>query len=107
MNLVHLKEDDLFKITIPSKTQAYMAAGRPILMAVDGNAADLVSSSQSGVVAKSGNATSVADAAIQLFRASDTERAAMGENGIAFYKSHLSLVRGVEKFGSIFKLLAN
>lgn len=104
--LVHLKEDELFKITIPSKTQAYMAAGRPILMAVDGNAADLVSHSQSGVVAKSGNATSVANAAIQLFRATDTERAAMAENGMAFYRNHLSLVRGVEKFGSIFKSLS-
>lgn len=105
--LVHLKEDDLFKITIPSKTQAYMAAGRPILMAVDGNAADLVRRSQSGVIAKSGDAISIADASIQLFRATGSERAVMAENGMIFYKRDLSLVRGVEKFGSIFKSLAN
>jgi colanic acid biosynthesis glycosyl transferase WcaI len=51
--LVHLKNDPLFSITIPSKTQAYMAAGKPILMAVDGDAAELVVRSQCGVTAPS------------------------------------------------------
>ena len=104
--LVHLKKDELFKITIPSKTQAYMAAGRPILMAVDGDAADLVSNSQSGVVAKSGDAQSIADAAIKLLTASADERQAMAVSGKAFYNANLSLSRGVERFGSIFKSLA-
>jgi colanic acid biosynthesis glycosyl transferase WcaI len=40
--LVHLRKDPLFEITIPSKTQAYMAVGKPLLMAVDGDAANLV-----------------------------------------------------------------
>lgn len=40
--LVHLKRDPLFEITVPSKTQAYMAIGKPLLMAVSGDAADLV-----------------------------------------------------------------
>lgn len=104
--LVHLKQDALFKITIPSKTQAYMAAGRPILMAVDGDAADLVSRSACGVIAKSGDASSIADAALQLFGATDGERETMAKNGMDFYRSNLSLARGVERFGVIFKSLA-
>src|SRR5205823_13152285 len=43
--LVHLKTDPLFSITIPSKTQAYMASGKPVLMAVRGDSADLVTQS--------------------------------------------------------------
>lgn len=39
--LVHLKDDPLFAM-VPSKTQAYMAAGRPIIMGVRGDAAALV-----------------------------------------------------------------
>ena len=31
--LVHLRDEPLFRITIPSKTMAYMACGRPVLMA--------------------------------------------------------------------------
>ena len=47
--LVHLKDDPLFRITVPSKTQAYLAAGRPVLMAVAGDAADLVTRADAGV----------------------------------------------------------
>ena len=43
-------EDELFEITIPSKTQAYMAAGKPILMAVKGDAAKLIDEANCGLV---------------------------------------------------------
>lgn len=46
--LVHLRKVPLFSITIPSKTQAYMAVGKPILMAVDGDAASLVKNADCG-----------------------------------------------------------
>ncbi|MCM2379520.1 glycosyltransferase family 4 protein [Pseudomonas marginalis] len=104
--LVHLKKDDLFKITIPSKTQAYMAAGRPLLMAVDGDAAELVAKSGSGVVANSGDANSISEAAIELFSATDDERRIMSENGLSYYNENLSLQCGVEKFALVFKSLA-
>ena len=104
--LVHLKKDDLFKITIPSKTQAYMASGRPLLMAVDGDAAELVTKSGSGVVAYSGDANSISEAAIALFSATDDERRVMSENGLSYYNENLSLQCGVEKFALIFKSLA-
>jgi colanic acid biosynthesis glycosyl transferase WcaI len=48
--LVHLRRDPLFAITIPSKTQAYMAMGRPILMAVESDAADLVNRAHAGLL---------------------------------------------------------
>ena len=40
--LVHLRDDPLFEITIPAKTQAYLSAGKPLLVAMRGDAADLV-----------------------------------------------------------------
>jgi glycosyltransferase involved in cell wall biosynthesis len=46
--LVHLKNDPLSSITIPSKTQTYIAVGRPIIMAVKGDAAEIVKKSRSG-----------------------------------------------------------
>lgn len=100
--LVHLKEDELFKVTIPSKTQAYMAAGRPLLMAVDGDAADLIRVSGCGVIAKSGSAESVAAAVIRLLGATEAELQQMSRNGAEYYRDHLSIRRGVEKFGLVF-----
>lgn len=104
--LVHLKKDPLFTITIPSKTQAYMAAGKPILMAVDGDAADLVRGAGCGVVSESDNPQALADAVFSLLRMTVPEREQMAENGRVFYQKELSLRVGVERFGEHFKRLA-
>ena len=52
--LVHLKDEPIFARTIPSKIQAYMALGKPILVAVHGDAAELVRQAQCGVEATPG-----------------------------------------------------
>lgn len=104
--LVHLKKDPLFTITIPSKTQAYMAVGKPILMAVDGNAADLVREVGCGEVAESENPQAIADAAMRLMEASPDQRNAMGVSSRRFYHEKLSLRVGVARFGEIFRELA-
>jgi colanic acid biosynthesis glycosyl transferase WcaI len=99
--MVHLRKDSLFAITIPSKTQAYMAVGKPLLMAVNGDAADLVLQSGGGVVAESENCLSLASAAETLQNLSPAERQAMGENAQTHYKEHLALSVGVSQFGKI------
>lgn len=105
--LVHLRKDPLFEITIPSKTQAYMAVGKPLLMAVDGDAADLVRQSGGGVVADSENAEGVAQAADALARSAPQALAAMGQQAQQFYAQHLALAVGVQRFGEIFSELAS
>jgi colanic acid biosynthesis glycosyl transferase WcaI len=104
--LVHLKKDPLFRITIPSKTQAYMAVGKPILMAVDGDAAELVKEGNCGVMAESQNPESIAAAAIKLYRSDTSVRIAMGESSRIFYQQHLSLSAGAKVFGNIFRRLS-
>jgi len=101
--LVHLRKDPLFTITIPSKTQAYMAVGKPLLMAVEGDVADLVKAAGCGVIAEPENPESIADAALKLFSLSSAERNAMTERSKEYYKSKLSLKVGVEKFAAIFR----
>lgn len=104
--LVHLKDDPLFQIAVPSKTQAYMAAGKPILMAVRGDAADLVRRSGSGIVCEPENPQSIAGAVKQLVEACSDRLEAMGQKGKAFYERELSLSAGVEKFERIFDAVA-
>lgn len=104
--LVHLKKDPLFTITIPSKTQAYMAAGKPILMAVDGDAANLVREAGCGVVSDSDNPQALADSVLDLMARSAEERHVMAENGKSFYQKKLSLSVGAERFGQHFKRLS-
>jgi len=101
--LVHLKDDPLFRITIPSKTQAYLAAGKPILMGVRGDAADLVKQSQSGVLCEPGNPQSIADAVKELVDLGPERLAAMGHNGRAFYDCELSVSIGAKEFDRVFR----
>ena len=101
--LVHLKKDPLFDITIPSKTQAYMAVGKPLLMAVAGDAADVVLDSGCGLVAESESAESIAHAVKKLFQMDAADRAVMGMNGLTYYDENFSLAVGVRKFGLVFE----
>ncbi len=88
--LVHLKRDPLFAITIPSKTQMYMASGRPILCGVDGDTANLVSESNGGICFRAENFLAMANSIRQLFLLSETEREALGCNARRGYEAHCS-----------------
>ncbi len=105
--LVHLRKDPLFEITIPSKTQAYMTVGKPLLMAVNGDAADLVMQSGGGVVAESEDALALATAAEELAALAPERLHAMGLCAKRYYQEHLALKVGVAKFGAIFNRLAS
>jgi len=100
--LVHLKDDPLFSITIPSKTQAYLHAGKPILMGVRGDAADLVDRAKAGIVFEPENSGKLAEAALCLSRTPGDELQQMGRNGKAFYDEQLSFARGVDRFEELF-----
>lgn len=104
--LVHLRNDPLFAITIPSKTQAYLAIGRPVLMAVPGDAAALVQSAGCGVSAEAENPESIAAAAIRLAEMPVEERLLMGKLSREYYWEHLSLSAGVAHFAECFRRLA-
>lgn len=104
--LVHLINDELFNITIPSRTQAYLASGKPIVMAVDGDAAALVSKANAGVICKSDNPESIASGIKHLASLTTEELEALGRNGSAYYNEKLSLSEGVRKFIDIFNQVA-
>ncbi len=103
--LVHLRKDPLFTISIPSKIQAYMAVGKPLLMAVDGDAAELVKAAGCGVLAESENPEAIADAALKLYAMSFAERDSMARRSREYYQSHLSLQEGANRFSVLFKKL--
>ena len=101
--LVHLIEDSLFKITIPSKIQAYLAAGRPILVAVDGEATEIVLAAQAGVAAKSGDSESIANAALRFTQFSALELRDMGNAGRDFYVKKMALDKGINATDEIIR----
>jgi colanic acid biosynthesis glycosyl transferase WcaI len=79
--LLPLQQSAVFETTIPSKTMAYMAAGRPIVVAAAGAAADLVTRVGAGLVVPPQDADALAQAMGQLAAMPKAQRLAMGERG--------------------------
>ena len=104
--VIHLLKDPLYEITIPSKTQTYMFFGKPLLMAMGGDAANLVKQSRCGLVVESQNPKALAQAAEQLAKTNPDVLAAMGQQAKAFYQQNLGITIGAQSFGEIFKQLA-
>ena len=75
--LVHPFYDPLVLVTVPSKTQAYMPAGPPILMGVKGAAADLGRMADAGICFEPGNPQEMARSIHQLVRMSPAEPKAL------------------------------
>ncbi|MEF1308602.1 glycosyltransferase family 4 protein [Vibrio mytili] len=103
MLLVHLIDNELFKITIPSRTQANLAIGKPIVMGVQGDAADLIDRSNGGLTCEPNNPESMAEAIQIIATKTEKERHAMGSNAKKFYYEQLSLKHGVKRFISVFE----
>lgn len=100
--LVHLVDDPLFRITIPSKTQAYLATGTPILMAVRGDSAALIHEIGAGIVCAPENPDEMLLAIKELYGMPPEERKRRGLNGKLFYDRFLSFDIGCEKFLRLF-----
>jgi glycosyltransferase involved in cell wall biosynthesis len=104
--LVHLKDDPLFRMTIPSKTQAFLAASKPILMAVSGDAADLVERAQAGITVQPENAAEIAQAILQMARLHPDRLREMGSRGRSFYLREMSMDAGIQRFEQLFLTVA-
>lgn len=91
--LVTLRKDPIFALTIPSKIQSYLACGKPIVAALDGEGARVVLESDAGRSAPSGDANALADAIMEIYRLPEHERAAMGLRGRQYYETHFNRER--------------
>ena len=104
--LVHLKDDPLFRITIPSKIQAYLAVGRPILAGVRGDTAELVRMAGAGVDFLPGNPESLSEAVEKFYRMPRAILDKMGDQGRRYYENKLCLSVGVTRFEEVFRSAA-
>jgi colanic acid biosynthesis glycosyl transferase WcaI len=104
--LVHLKKSELSRLVIPTKTLAYLAGGRPIVMAMEGAAADLVRAAQAGIVLPSEDAARLVDAIESLRTMPAAERDAMGRRAVAYLHAHLTKDAVIPEYESLLHRLA-
>ena len=80
--LVSLKDESIFSMTIPGKLQSYLAAGLPVVAMLNGEGAEVVKSSRSGLTCAAGDHAGLAAAVLKLSEMTKEERDTMGRNGL-------------------------
>ena len=86
--LVTMKPDPVLSLTLPGKMQAYLAAARPIIGAIDGEAANVIREAGCGYAGPAGD-TETLCRNIRIFMM-DTERREMGKRAREYYEAHFS-----------------
>lgn len=86
--IVTLADNDAISYTLPGKIQSYMAAGRPVLAAANGETGTVIKESGCGLCAPAEDAAAFAALADTL--ASSPDRARMGDNARSYYDRHFT-----------------
>ena len=80
-----------------------MAAAKPLLMAVAGDAAELVRRSGAGLTAQPDNAPEIARAIMEMARLSPERLREMGSRGRSFYLQEMSMEVGIGRYEQLFQ----
>ena len=88
--LVSLNPDPIFALTVPSKLQAYLAAGRPILASLDGEGARIVEEAGAGFSSPAGDVLGLVESILRLADCPTDVRLAMGESGRRYFDVHFA-----------------
>lgn len=86
--LVTLRKEPIFSLTIPSKIQAYLACGRPVIAALDGEGARIVEEAGAGVTCPAESPDDLVSAVLRMYEATESEREKMGRNGRKYYETN-------------------
>lgn len=86
--LVTLKRDPIFSLTIPSKIQSYLASGRPIVAALDGEGGRVVVESGAGFASLPEDADALAENVLNMYLMPKEKREAMGRRGKEYCEEH-------------------
>ncbi|MFZ3266481.1 MAG: glycosyltransferase family 4 protein [Terriglobales bacterium] len=102
--LVTLKKTDLFKTVIPTKLLEYMACERPVIVAVDGQARQIVEDAGAGVYVAPEDSQALAKAICDLAH-NPEQRRQMGANGRKYIIANLSRKQTARHYISVLEEL--
>lgn len=86
--LATLRREPIFAYTIPSKIQSYLACGRPIIAALEGEGGRIIRDARAGWVVPPENPKALADAVLAASHSPAAELADMGDRSAACFREH-------------------
>ena len=85
-----LIKDPLFSKTIPAKLQSYMACGKPILAAADGETSSIILESECGICVPSGDAYALAQGILEYLEMPSEKIAGIGTKARSYYDNNFN-----------------
>lgn len=104
--LVMLKKTELFKTVIPTKLLEYMSCEKPVIVAVDGQARQIVEQAGAGVFVEPEDSDALAEA-VRTLAADPEGRKRMGISGRQFIVSRLSREQTAQSYIRVLEKLRN
>lgn len=84
--LITLKADPVLSMTLPGKVQSYMAVGKPIIGAIDGETKKVIEDANCGYCGKAEDAEELADNIRKFIQ--NLQRELLGRNARDYYEKH-------------------
>lgn len=94
--LITLAADPVLSLTLPGKVQSYMAVGKPIIGAIDGETKTVIEEAQCGFCGKAEDVDELAEN-IRKFIGNNTDRFIMGKNAREFYVNNFQELMFMDK----------
>lgn len=86
-----LAKSELLEATIPAKVMSYIAAGKPIVLAMDGEVQELINNKiKCGIVGPAGDSDKLSDNIKTIYKMSKSDRQKMGNRSLKYHKKYLS-----------------
>jgi glycosyltransferase involved in cell wall biosynthesis len=86
--LVTLNRSEAMAKTIPAKISSYLAAGRPIIAALDGEGGEVVREAGAGIACAAEAPEALAAAVLRLYSTEPSVLEEMGRSGRTFFENH-------------------
>ncbi|MBF9053362.1 glycosyltransferase [Rhodobacterales bacterium LSUCC1028] len=96
--LVTLEKSETFAMTIPGKLQSYLAAGKPIIGAIDGEARRIIEEANAGFCVSSGDYSGLAKNILTMASMEPQKLAQLGQNGKLYSEKEFSREKIINKF---------
>jgi glycosyltransferase involved in cell wall biosynthesis len=103
--LLTLRDDHGLSMTIPSRLQSYMAAGKPIIVSSNGASSDIIKDANAGISCPAGDAKTLAEAILTLYKMPYEKRNFLGKNGHTYFMRHFYLPQRTQDLIEHFKNL--
>lgn len=92
--LVTLSDDPLISLTLPGKVQSYMAAGKPIIGAINGETVEVVNDAKCGFCAPARDSEALVECIKEFL---ECDRVELEKNAYEYYNEHFSKKKFIDQ----------